>query len=410
LYASEGDGAAFWKSFSRVYEIDPDTGKVRVVELPFHAEDMCFDLSGHAYLRTVNIVGRYSTKTYPWREVPWDYGEERSGVGFGWMSGMKRAQLISAVALPSDGNWHHGGMHVSSRGRLVVACLLGFSTKVRTRAKYVHRGKPYRPRVFPGRLLSGRGGATLIHILDRYGKVVRADAVPGLADLYGIAIDREDNIYTMSAATRHFDGKRYFNRNTGTLIKLRPGKSRVLTNSPRIPVPLAKERYPNRPFELSSGLQGSAWVENAEWFFGGVGFGGKNGGGGCACWNARFAHDYLGRSFAPEIDRYSIAVLDSAGNVITRIGTYGNVDDGKPLIADGGPAEPRSIGGDEIALYHAPYLATHTDRRLFVADVGNERILSVALDYCVSATLRLRNVADNGSGDRRRQSEREPAE
>jgi len=402
VYVSEGDGAAFWKSFSRAYEVDPDTGKVRVVELPFHAEDMCFDLSGHAYLRTVNLVGRYDPRGNPWREVPWDYGEQRNGVGFGWMGGMKRAKLISALVLPSDGNWHHGGMHVSARGHLIVACLLGFSTKVKTRAKYVHRGKPYRPDVFPGRLANGRGGATVIHIFDRHGKLVAEDAVPGLADLYGVAIDREDRIYTMSAATRHFDGKRYYNSRSGTLIKLRPGKSRVLTSSKRIPIPLPKEKYPRRPIDISSGMQGEAWVENAEWLFGGVGFGGKNTGSGCACWNARFAHDCLGRSFAPEVDRYSIAVLDSAGNVITRIGAYGNVDDGKPSIAEGGPAKPRSIGGDEIALYHAPYLATHTDRRLFVADPGNERILSVRLDYHVSESCRLGKTTDTGSGEQRK--------
>jgi hypothetical protein len=234
--------------------------------------------------------------------------------------------------------------------------------------------------------------ATAIHVFDRHGKVVYEDAVPGLADLYGIAMDRDDNIYTMSAATRHYNGKPYHNTKTGTLMKLRPGKSRVLTNSNRIPVPLPKENYPKRPFDLSSAMQGSAWVENAEWLYGGVGFGGKNPGSGCACWNARFAFDYLGRSFAPEVDRYSVAALDSAGNVITRIGTYGNVDDGKPLITAGGPPEPRSIGGDEVALFHAPYLATHTDHRLFIADPGNGRVLSVKLGYYVNHRTSLKEI------------------
>jgi DNA-binding beta-propeller fold protein YncE len=389
VYVAEGDGAAFFKSFSRLYEVDPDTGRVRVVELPFHAEDMCFDLYGHAYLRTVNVVGRYDAAT--WREVPWDYGEERSGVRFGWMGNTRSAKLTAAVVLPSDGNWHHGGMHVSAQSHLVVACILGFSTQVRTGAKYVHDGKAYQPSVYPGRLLGGRGGATVIHVVDRHGKLVIEDAVPGHTDLYGIAIDRSDNIYTLSAATRHYDGKPYYNQKTGTLMKLNPKKSRVLTSSDRVPLPLPKANYPERPFDLSSGMQGSAWVENAEWLFGGVGFGGKNSGGGCACWNARFAHDYLARSFAPEIDRYSVAVLDSAGNVITRIGTYGNVDDGKPLIVEGGPPEPQSIGGDEVALFHAPYLATDTDHRLFIADPGNGRVLSVKLNYHASQSIALQD-------------------
>jgi hypothetical protein len=74
-------------------------------------------------------------------------------------------------------------------------------------------------------------------------------------------------------------------------------------------------------------------------------------------------------------------VVDSAGNLILRIGTYGNADDGVPLIRDGGPPRPRALGGDEVGLFHGVYLATHSDRRLFVSDVGNARVVSVKLDY-----------------------------
>jgi len=103
-----------------------------------------------------------------------------------------------------------------------------------------------------------------------------------------------------------------------------------------------------------------------------------------------------GKSFHEliEIDRYGVAVLDSAGNVVTRIGTYGNADDGRPLVADGGPPGSRSIGGDEVALFHAPYLATDTDRRLFIADPGNGRILSVQLGYHAEETIALSDVSE----------------
>ena len=99
------------------------------------------------------------------------------------------------------------------------------------------------------------------------------------------------------------------------------------------------------------------------------------------------------------MDRYSVAVLDSAGNVILRIGRFGNVDDGAPLIADGGPPKPRSIGGDEVGLFYAPYVATHTDRRLFIADVGNARIVSVRLDYHAGERVALKDVPGRGKGD-----------
>ena len=51
--------------------------------------------------------------------------------------------------------------------------------------------------------------------------------------------------------------------------------------------------------------------------------------------------DYFNRSFATEHLTYSVAVLDSAGNLILRVGRYGNVEDGKPLAARGGPPTTR---------------------------------------------------------------------
>ena len=129
-------------------------------------------------------------------------------------------------------------------------------------------------------------------------------------------------------------------------------------------------------------------MENAEWFYGGVGFNP----GGCICWNSRFDLDYFARSFAPEPLRFSVAVLDSNGNLILRIGKYGNVDDGSPLIRSRGPARTRSVGDDEVALAYACYVATHTDRRLFIADAGNARIASVRLDYHVTERVRLADV------------------
>jgi hypothetical protein len=137
---------------------------------------------------------------------------------------------------------------------------------------------------------------------------------------------------------------------------------------------------------------GGLWVEGADWLYGGVGFAGWRLS--CICWNTRPALDLFARSFLPEIDHFTVAVLDTNGNLILRIGTCGNVDDGKPLIPDGGPAKPRSIGGDETALFYAPYLATHTDRRLFVADLGNSRILSVKLGYYAEEKVALKDIRD----------------
>ncbi len=241
----------------------------------------------------------------------------------------------------------------------------------------------YTPRVFPGRLRFGE-----LHVWDKHGKMIHEDVGPGTVDVFGVGLDKDDSVYVMAAPDRMFDGKPYFNRLSSTMIKFKPGKGRVISqNSHLIPFPVTTA--PDRPHDIIKG--GSPmWVEDAEWMYGGVGYSGHSAqevGTHCSCYNARFTLDYFARSFTPELRRFNVAVLDSNGNLIMRIGKYGNVDDGKPIVATGGPAEPRSTGGDEVALMHGAYLATQTDRRLFIADPGNERILSVKLDYHTSERI-----------------------
>ena len=92
-------------------------------------------------------------------------------------------------------------------------------------------------------------------------------------------------------------------------------------------------------------------------------------------------------------------VLDLA-LLILRVGQYGNVDDGLPIGKRssgrwrGEPPNQRSIGGDEVALFHAAYVEADTDRRRFIADAGNARIVQVKLDYHATEKVSLHNVPD----------------
>ncbi len=397
LYIAEGD-AGVGKAFRKILKLDPRTGKARDVRLPFSTEEIAFDLDGLIYLRTDTHVARFNMKT--WREIPWDYGEMREKPGF---DGDGR-KLISTVPLPGSGRpgcFHLGGFSVSPRGDMVVSCYNVKKLAVRIpgafNAKF-ESGRPYSPPMYPGRMRWGE-----IHVWDKYGKIARKDAVGGLPMTDGLAMDKDGSIYALVAANRTCGGKEYPLERAETLIKFRPGKGRVISTSKKAPIKITRATGPKRPFDIVRGFAGAAWVEGADWMYGGVGYGGFNsskGGGGCACWNARFALDLYARSFATELNRFRVAVLDTNGNLITRIGKYGNVDDGVPLVKTGGPPRPRSAGGDEVALCHPSYVAAHTDRRLFIADYGNYRILSVKLGYHASESIRLKNVPDRGKAKR----------
>ena len=280
--------------------------------------------------------------------------------------------------------------------------------KKRMQEKNVHAGtagkNAYTPPVYPGRNM---GWET--HIFDVHGKLLKADAVPGVGVSTFTQFDRNGAVYVLASSTPYLDGKPYFNGRGCTLFKVVPGKMKGLT--PGGIIPLAEAAQPKRPMDMT---RPGIWLEGAEWLFGPVGADGHYGSGGhCSCCvNGRFALDYFGRSFAPEVDRFRAVVLDTNGNVITRIGKYGNVDDGMPLVKDGpstgstgspqagsgqaAPPSPRSIGGDEVAIMHAMNVAVHTDRRFFLADVGNHRIMSVKLGYHAEEKVALKDVKESG--------------
>ena len=331
---------------------DPETGHVRVQKLPFPVDDMAFDMEGYAYLRALgssDIVRYKITRKGGWREVPFDYGEERK---------IDQKTIISALPVPGGNLHQQGGIWVAPNGHIAVAYLAP---------------KGWRPNMFPG-----RGGNTIVSIWDRHGKIVNRDAVQGIGYVDGIFLDTGGDLYMAS------DGRRagYFSAKTGTLVKVRPG-ARIQSVRGKLPLPL--DRKPDRPQETDTG-----WWQGVQWFYGGIGFTGKPSPG-CHCPHYRPTQDYFARTFVPETQLYSIAVLDSGGNLLMRIGQYGNVDNGQPLVKDRKVKgwSPRSMGGDEVGLFAPAYLATHTDRRLYIADPGNMRVLSVKLDYHKNSLVNL---------------------
>jgi sugar lactone lactonase YvrE len=419
LYVGEADSAPTGKASTQLLEIDVDKERIKVIELPFNPIEYVFDLDGSLYMRNTDTIVRYDARSF--REIPFDYGEQRQSVGRDGGIGGRATAVNSGLILPSKSPvcYHQGGIDVNARGQIVASC--AYRMGVTSRSHYAldkealaaQGGAEYQPAIYPGRISSST--TPCIHVWDKHGNLIREDAVPGIGQVDGIKLDREGYLYFMLTAPRDLDGKPYFDRVSETIVKVRPRQVKIVTRDPNAPVPLRDEEVPKRNPDVYMGGAAPSWIEGAEWFYGGVGFAGFSPGHApaCACWFSRFALDYFARVIAPEPTLFSVAVLDSAGNLITRIGRYGNVDDGVPMrsaehgtrSADGRPegvgnapdaalSVPRSLGGDEVGLFYACYVGTHTDRRIFISDVGNGRIVSVLLGYHAEEKVALKNFPD----------------
>ncbi len=363
------------KGFCDLIKLDPRSGKVSLQKLPFDCEDMAFDMEGHAYLRTMEFVARYDTQT--WREVPFDYGEERPRISY---QGFRSSPAISVLVAPAGGNSssQFGGIGVSPHGDIALAVYNPNHSADRRDTKNVSSKnvKKYTPKIFPGRAVN-----CLIHVWDKPGKLIYEDAIPGVGRSCSVRMDRNRDLYLLANGQNSYGGKPYPNPIVCTLLKVKPG-TKVLAGG-RMPVPLPEATRPKRKAELNNwfGAGAPTWVNESKWAFGGVGIDGKQFAK-CHCMaTSQLALDYFGRSIVGETQRCNVVVVDSAGNAILRLGKYGNADDGIPMVKKYGPPNPRSIGGDEVSLFNPKFVATQTDRRIFIADIGNYRIVSVKLDY-----------------------------
>lgn len=377
FYVGEGDSAPEDQAQNTLVEVDIETNKSKVINLPINPLEVAFDLDGLIYLRTMNVVSRFNMDT--WKEVPFDYGTESDSVGNDGGLGGNTSPVVGALMVPAINAvcYHQSGFDVNMNGDVIVACKNnaassksdGWGNEGMSNVKIYCS---YNPVMFPGRLESST--SICIHVWDKHGKQRLVDIVPGAPKADGVYMDINDNVYLQATPPRKINNKELDDGMSSTLFKFKANKGRFLSAG-EAPVPIPPSEIPKR----SQDMRGM-WAENYEWVYGGVGYGGFNGsrvGGGCACWFTRFKLDYFSRSFTPEPMQYSVSVLDSKGNLITRIGKYGNAD-------SAGPKSKEPLGGDEVGFFHPSFVGTHTDHRLFVSDIGNERIVCIKLDYHVN--------------------------
>ncbi len=93
----------------------------------------------------------------------------------------------------------------------------------------------------------------------------------------------------------------------------------------------------------------------------------------CTCWNLRLGVDPYGRVFAPDAMRFCVNVLDTGGNVIRRIGKYGNADDRE---------------GPDVHLGWAAFVDQLGDT-LYITDSNSNRVAVVNLKYAAEASAGL---------------------
>ncbi len=94
----------------------------------------------------------------------------------------------------------------------------------------------------------------------------------------------------------------------------------------------------------------------------------------CVCMTSHLAVDPFGRVFAPNVFRFCVEVLDTAGNHLMRIGRYGNAD--SPSAA--GPGS--GAGGPEIP-FAWPAFVSVADGKVYVSDSVNRRVVVVGLHW-----------------------------
>jgi sugar lactone lactonase YvrE len=124
----------------------------------------------------------------------------------------------------------------------------------------------------------------------------------------------------------------------------------------------------HRPAKVS--LRGAAWGRR-------VGFT-PHKGTGCFCETMRIATDSYDRLFVPDVSTFSVYVLDTAGNVLTQFGEYGNMDSCRSYPPAGLPPQPE-IG------FAWPLAVACGGEMAFVADHVNCRLVGVKFEYATVA-------------------------
>jgi hypothetical protein len=260
--------------------------------------------------------------------------------------------------------------------------------------------------------------ANVLTVYGPDGKLKCLSALPGLGASNGIGIGRHGAVYMVLqcqpvgvelpeglAPDSQYNGGAW-----ATLVKFNSrfdeypiGRIEGRWAGQQSGTPLHKWKLDGEPTHRHGGARGGGGrdvrIENMVWDYPGAS---PVRMGGCTCHRSTMSLDGFERVFVPAAQTCSVNVLDANGNIVARIGAYGNADcrgkdspvpdpetgelrprrDGDPAHLKGPLAEP------DIAFIDPTY-TTVTDESLYVLDRANERILRSVLEYYVEEEVPL---------------------
>ncbi len=346
------------------------------------------------------------------KEVPYDYGEEK--LPHGWRPGSGWEGILPVRDQPGA-KFFQDGIGVNMRGDIVVESNIYYVPKMEEEgARFAFAGmteggtrspslskfdnsalRGYNGHAGMARMIKERQargeqvysikrrpgiplmGSTL-WTFDRSGELRSECAVIAGKLVNGCAIDEDDKLYFTTAHPRA-EGKNHFlygrggtvgvpddesNRHffVGTYMKTRSRNVRFILPNAVIPMHPLPSRPPDLvQMERPDGIAGfPVWVEGAEWMYTGASPIVHTH---CSCPTMRATLDWYKRSFVSEAYRHSYAVLDTNGNLVMHLGTYGNFD------SMSGPASRIPVGGDNIAMFQPRFIGV-TDNYLVYPDSG----------------------------------------
>ncbi len=419
---------AYYKCYrNNPFVFSLETGeKIRRVRFPGSINDIAFCKRG--YLHAHNDPGFYmpgvgrldpdqaspfkdhlgkTHKEYDvYAEVPYDYGVELSvphkrgwiggipvkdqpgakyfqdGFGVNMMGDVAEQSNIYYVPKMEEEGW---SMAAAGRMERDQSGELSGPSRYPQFLKQMQELEKQGERVFfiPRRPGSPLAGAT-IWTYDSSGELREKCAVIAGGTMAGVHMDEDGDLYFTVLRNKMVNGKPFLagrggnfgtdepidkhNRNpfVGALVKSRPENVKFLQPHAKV----ALDPAPTRPVDVTGGKGGSAWVEGAKWIYAGAG---PQSAAGCTCPSMRPHLDWYKRTFLPESYRHSIGVVDTNGNLIMHIGSYGNFDSGD------GPDSMIPVGGDNIGLT-LPRFVSGTDNYLCFDDWA-EKLVVLKLSY-----------------------------